>query len=83
MPSWRLRASNNKRSMKSSPGASASAGANSHTQKLFVTPENVLVGKVAFVNPTARFVVLNCAHPFGRDCHVLQNPLRNGFAHKL
>jgi hypothetical protein len=40
-------------------GASASAGSNSYTQRLIVTPENALVGKVAFVNTTARFVVLN------------------------
>src|SRR6266481_10177639 len=42
-----------------SDGAFASAGANSGNQKLIVTPENSLVGKVAFVNTAARFVVLN------------------------
>ena len=36
----------------------------SATGKMVVTPENGLVGKVALVNPTARFVVLN--FPVGR-----------------
>ena len=42
-----------------SDGAFASAGTNSGNQKLIVTPGSSLVGKVAFVNTTARFVVLN------------------------
>ena len=45
--------------LQNSDGAFASAGANSGNQKLIVTPENSLVGKVAFVNTAARFVVLN------------------------
>jgi len=40
-------------------GAFASEGTNYHNQKLIVTPGNSLVGRVAFVNTTARFVVLN------------------------
>jgi len=40
-------------------GAFASLGTNSPNQKLIVTPGNSLVGKVAFVNMNARFVVLN------------------------
>ena len=43
----------------SAEGAFASAGTNSPHQKLIVTPGNSLVGKVAFVNMSARFVVLN------------------------
>ena len=39
--------------------AFGSAGTNSPNQKLIVTPGSSLVGKVAFVNTTARFVVLN------------------------
>jgi hypothetical protein len=35
-----------------------------NTQALIVTPENVLVGKVALVNPGGRFVVLN--FPLGK-----------------
>ena len=45
-------------------GAFASAGTNSSNQKLIVTPGSSLVGKVAFVNMNARFVVLN--FPIGR-----------------
>src|SRR6266702_2369290 len=41
-----------------SDGAFASVGANPGNQKL-VIPENSVVGKVAFVNTAARFVVLN------------------------
>ena len=40
-------------------GAFAAAGTNAPHQKLIVTPGNSLVGKVAFVNMSARFVVLN------------------------
>ena len=40
-------------------GAFASAGTNSPHQKLIVTPGSSLVGRIAFVNTTARFVVLN------------------------
>lgn len=40
------------------------------TQALIVTPENVLVGKVALVNLTGRFVVLN--FPLGKMAGVDQ-----------
>jgi hypothetical protein len=40
------------------------AGAPAGTSPLIVTPENVLVGKVALVNTTGRFVVLN--FPLGK-----------------
>jgi len=43
----------------STDSAFASTGTNYGNQKLIVTPGNSLVGKVAFVNTTARFVVLN------------------------
>ncbi len=39
-------------------GAAPSGGLASD-QKIIVTPENALFGKVALVNPTGRFVVLN------------------------
>src|SRR2546426_9311887 len=50
--------------MASAPQASgltnaASSGAQRPAQKLIVTPETALFGKVARVNPGARFVVLN------------------------
>ena len=45
--------------LKNADGAFSSAGTNSPHQKLIVTPGSLLVGKVAFVNMTARFVVLN------------------------
>lgn len=38
------------------PGANSASATN---QTMIVKPANPLVGKVAFVNPTARFVVLN------------------------
>ena len=49
------------------PHAGASAATTRETatnQTLIVTPENALVGKVALVNSTGRFVVLNC--PIGK-----------------
>ena len=42
----------------------AAQPAPARTQKLIVTPENVMVGQVAGVNPTARFVVLH--YPIGQ-----------------
>ncbi len=55
-----------------------SVGTNYGNQKLIVTPGNSLVGKVAFVNTTARFVVLN--FPIGQlpaiDQHL--NVYRSG-----
>ena len=45
-----------------SPAAATSASATNQT--LIITPENALVGKVALVNTTARFVVLN--FPLGK-----------------
>jgi hypothetical protein len=47
-----------------SPTAGPAPGANKSGQKLVVTPETSLVGKVAWVNTSARFVVLN--FPLGR-----------------
>ena len=38
---------------------------------MIVTPENALVGKVALVNPTGRFVVLN--FPLGKMAAVDQH----------
>jgi len=52
-------------------GAPAAATSGSATnQTLIVTPENALVGKVALVNNTARFVVLN--FPLGKMAAVEQ-----------
>jgi hypothetical protein len=55
------------------PGAGATAvpsGVPATNQTLIVTPENALVGKVAMVNTTARFVVLN--FPLGKMAAVEQ-----------
>ena len=55
------------------PGARATAvpsGVPATNQTLIVTPENALVGKVAMVNTTARFVVLN--FPLGKMAAVEQ-----------
>jgi hypothetical protein len=46
------------------------AGAPATNQTLIVTPENALVGKVATVNASARFVVLN--FPLGKMAAVEQ-----------
>ncbi len=52
-------------------GAPAALTSGSATNRaLIVTPENALVGKVALVNPAARFVVLN--FPLGRMAAVDQ-----------
>ena len=48
----------------------APAGTSATNQTLIVTPENALVGKVALVNATARFVVLN--FPLGKMAAVDQ-----------
>jgi hypothetical protein len=48
----------------------APSGAPATNQSLIVTPENALVGKVATVNTTARFVVLN--FPLGKMAAVEQ-----------
>ena len=48
----------------SAGGGAGSPGGAPGSQKLIVTPEQALVGKVEFVNVTARFVVLN--FPVGR-----------------
>jgi hypothetical protein len=48
----------------------APAGTGATNQALIVTPENVLVGKVAQVNTSARFVVLN--FPLGKMAAVDQ-----------
>ena|SRR5437867_4013932 len=45
-------------------GGPISARGAADSQKLIVTPEKALTGKVAFVNSTSRFVVLN--FPVGR-----------------
>src|SRR5437667_630703 len=47
-----------------SAAAATTPGANKGGQKLVVTPETALVGKVAWVNTSAKFVVLN--FPLGR-----------------
>ena len=53
-------------------GAPATAKSGSATNRaLTVTPENALVGKVALVNPTGRFVVLN--FPLGKMATVEQH----------
>jgi hypothetical protein len=53
-------------------GASAAAKSGSSTnQALIVTPENALVGKVALVNGSGRFVVLN--FPLGKMATVEQH----------
>jgi hypothetical protein len=46
------------------PNAVPAPGANQSVQKLVVTPETALVGRVASVNTSSRFVVLN--FPLGR-----------------
>ena len=46
------------------------SGVPATNQTLIVTPENALVGKVAMVNTTARFVVLN--FPLGKMAAVEQ-----------
>jgi len=51
-------------------GSPAAAAASATNQTLIVTSENVLVGKVTLVNPTARFVVLN--FPLGKMAAVEQ-----------
>jgi hypothetical protein len=51
-----------------SPAAATSASATNQT--LIVSPENALIGKVALVNTTARFVVLN--FPLGKMAAVEQ-----------
>ena len=50
------------------PAAATRAAATN--QKLIVTPENALVGKVALVNSAGRFVVLN--FPLGKMARVEQ-----------
>jgi hypothetical protein len=52
-----------------SPAAATSASATNQT--LIVTPENALIGNVALVNTTARFVVLN--FPLGKMAAVEQH----------
>ena len=54
-----------------SPAAAASASASATNQTLFATPESALLGKVALVNTTARFVVLN--FPLGKMAAVEQH----------
>ena len=53
-----------KRHSKDNPGSMAGTFDESGKKKLIVTQENSLIGKVALVNLTARFVVLN--FPVGR-----------------
>jgi hypothetical protein len=47
------------------------AGSTANNQRLIVTPENALVGKVATVNVAGRFVVLN--FPLGKMAAVGQS----------
>jgi len=53
-----------KRHSKADSASKTGAFDESGKKKLIVTQENSLIGKVALVNPTARFVVLN--FPIGR-----------------